>query len=447
MTTFCHRHREKKARRKCYVCREIICVDCYYRRDRHIFCGPGCYLRWKRGDVAGRIRDVFTRPIPIHAAVLVLVAAMIPVAWVLTEASAELEGGLLHRGEVRASSAAVAARIVSIVENDDVMTIVGEATPRSVIFLLRDGVAVRNSSAGQEGRFRFELPLESSSATFSVAAVAAREFSSASFVPAQPSRRKEIETLIAREAVHSNRARFVESFTRGRSDTPHVVLTLDAGSSDSGAREILATLRSRGLRTTLFLTGEFITRYPDIVKEAVADGHEIGNHTWSHPRLTSFAKNSRHDTLPSMTRERLHDELQRTAAAFHRLTGEEMAPYWRAPFGEENSEIRGWAAELGYLHVGWTRGRRYNLDTLDWVVDRSSRLYFTPPQLIDRMLAFGEANGSTLNGGIILMHLGTDRDGDERLGSALPEMIERFEASGYRFVKVSELRRGVGNAG
>ncbi|HEY5610236.1 MAG TPA: polysaccharide deacetylase family protein, partial [Thermoanaerobaculia bacterium] len=214
----------------------------------------------------------------------------------------------------------------------------------------------------------------------------------------------------------------------------------DAGSSDRGARQILDTLRAHGITTTIFLTGQFIERFPEVVREVVADGHEVGNHTYSHPHLTSFARNRRQVTLAAVTKERFHEELTKTAGLFQQVTGTEMAKFWRAPFGEENSEIRGWAAELGYLHVGWTKGPRYNLDSLDWVIDRRSPMYLSPEKLAERLLNFDAANNTTLNGGIILMHLGTDRGEDDALDRALPMMIQRFQQRGFRFVKVSDLK-------
>jgi peptidoglycan/xylan/chitin deacetylase (PgdA/CDA1 family) len=65
-------------------------------------------------------------------------------------------------------------------------------------------------------------------------------------------------------------------------------------------------------------------------------------------------------------------ELARTARLYREATGQTMAPLWRAPFGEHNAEIRRWAAEQGYWHVGWTGGRG-GLDGLDWITDPRSR--------------------------------------------------------------------------
>jgi peptidoglycan/xylan/chitin deacetylase (PgdA/CDA1 family) len=309
-----------------------------------------------------------------------------------------------------------------------------------VAFLLRDGSPAGSSNAGTDGVFRFEVPIPEGATTWAVAAVRSSEIAAAAFSP----RPRAIAPPPG--SVRSGTTRFVESFTRGPATRPEVVLSFDAGSSATGAEAVLDELRSRGIRTTVFLTGQFVERFPAIVRRIVSDGHEVGNHTWSHPHLTTFSRNKKQLTLPSVTRETLQAELRRTAEAFREVAGASMAPYWRAPFGEENSEIRAWAAELGYLHVGWTRGRRYNLDSLDWVSDRRSSIYFDPDALADRLIGFGEANNTTLHGGIVLMHLGSDREEDERLDKALPRLIDGLESRGIRFVTVSEMRRAADEA-
>jgi peptidoglycan/xylan/chitin deacetylase (PgdA/CDA1 family) len=144
------------------------------------------------------------------------------------------------------------------------------------------------------------------------------------------------------------------------------------------------------VRCTLFLTGKFMQHYPDLVKQMVKDGHEIGNHTWSHPHLTTFALNRRQDTLPEISREFLQTELNKTSDHFTALTKKKMAPFWRAPYGEHNLEIRRWAAELGLQQIGWTLGKGESLDTLDWVADTSVTYYRSADQILATLLAFGQ---------------------------------------------------------
>lgn len=223
------------------------------------------------------------------------------------------------------------------------------------------------------------------------------------------------------------------SLRRGDTGRPWLALTFDGGANDRGARRILEILAARGVVTTMFLTGQFVERYPDLVEDILAAGHEVGNHTYSHPSLTTFPENGRHDTRPEWTRGRFQAELRRTDSLFHDLTGRHMMPYWRAPFGEVNQTLLDWAAELGYRHIRWSRG----FDTMDWVDDPASDLYRTPEAVRQAILEM-DAAPDGLNGAIVLMHLGSTRIA-EPMHTMLDTLIGDLLARGYRPVTVTEL--------
>lgn len=227
--------------------------------------------------------------------------------------------------------------------------------------------------------------------------------------------------------------------TRGPVERMEISFTFDGGAEAEDASTILDALQDRDIQTTMFVTGQFIRKYPGIVRRMVLDGHEVGNHTMTHPHLTDYAVNSTHKTASGVDKALVAKELRETAAIFKETTGTEMAPFWRAPFGEINETIRRWAFEEGYLHVGWTTDYQAgeSLDTLDWVHDRSSRLYRSPDRIKVRVLGFGKNRGG-LNGGIVLMHLGSERT-DDKASSRLPEMFDELASMGYSFVKVSRL--------
>lgn len=213
-----------------------------------------------------------------------------------------------------------------------------------------------------------------------------------------------------------------------------IVLSFDAGSSDRGAAEILDALQQRSIRTSIFLTGEFILRFPAIARRIAADGHEVGNHTFNHPHLTQIASGGGQRLRPGVTEEFLRDQLLRTAEVYEKTTGRKMAPIWRAPFGEENPEIRAWAARAGYSHISWTHGEGPSLDSLDWVSDETSPRYRSSRRVIDRLLAIARP------GGIILMHLGSERFHDP-VGREIPRLLDGLAAEGYRFARATEYLR------
>jgi len=239
-----------------------------------------------------------------------------------------------------------------------------------------------------------------------------------------------ITTELARSTpapVHRRRPR---NILRG-SREQHIALTFDGGSHASQALLVLDTLRNKGVRSTIFLTGEFISSYPNVTRRIVADGHEVGNHTVDHLHLADWVDGRRHVTRPEVSRTILVGQLDETARRFEATTGRSMISYWRAPFGEINPEILRWAEEAGWVHVGWTQG----LDTLDWVADPDDSLYRSATEIRERILT--AARSGPARGGIVLMHLGADRSDPPAI--ELPRIIDGLREAGYRLVTVSTL--------
>ncbi len=228
--------------------------------------------------------------------------------------------------------------------------------------------------------------------------------------------------------------------TRGDVSVRQIAFTFDGGSEANVTGEILDALRSHNVQATMFLTGQFVRLYPEWVRRMVVDGHEIGNHLDTHPHLTTYETNRRQHTLPAVTRTFVIEELRRAAESFRSVTGMPMAPFWRAPYGEHNPEIRAWAEETGYRHIAWTRGAgtAEDLDTRDWVADRSSRIYHSREEVVERLLSFGSERPEGLNGGIVLMHLGTQRRTD-RPHESLHHILRTLHDRGYRLVTISQL--------
>ncbi|HXI04121.1 MAG TPA: polysaccharide deacetylase family protein [Candidatus Saccharimonadales bacterium] len=221
---------------------------------------------------------------------------------------------------------------------------------------------------------------------------------------------------------------------RPRAAGREVLLTFDAAWSADGADAVLDTLRSEGVRATFFLAGRFIASNTRIVRRIAGEGHEAGNHTWSHGHLTRYGIDGTRTTLSGVTRSGLLHEMEATDREFLQVTGRHLAPIWRAPFGETNPEILGWTLRAGWTHVGWSEG----MDTLDWVDDPASRLYHSPESTVRRILAELAARPDSRGPAVILMHLGSTRDPARRFSRALPTLIAGCRALGYRFVTFGE---------
>jgi peptidoglycan/xylan/chitin deacetylase (PgdA/CDA1 family) len=219
---------------------------------------------------------------------------------------------------------------------------------------------------------------------------------------------------------------------RVMTDRRIIALTFDAGSGSRGADSLIDIITSRGLHLTFFLTGTFIRQYPEIVERLRENRQEIGNHTNTHPSLTTWSVNGRHDLHSYVNREFILNQLQRADSLYFQLTGDHMHPYWRAPFGEYNNEILGWAALAGYKHIGWSPG----CDTRDWVVDINSPIYLSSIQIYEKLMRLEGAG--KLRGAIILMHLNSDRISDP-LYKILPRIIDELGRRGYQIMTISEL--------
>jgi peptidoglycan/xylan/chitin deacetylase (PgdA/CDA1 family) len=211
-----------------------------------------------------------------------------------------------------------------------------------------------------------------------------------------------------------------------------VALTFDGGAISRGANGLLHVLKLRGVRATLFLTGDFIRRETALVRSAIHDGHEVGNHTLDHPRLTTYATNRRHQLRPEISKSGFQRQLTEAERLLRERIGRPMVPLWRAPYGEENSTLRGWAFELGYLHARWSTMKGHSLDAWDWVEDEHSLIYEEPETMVQRLLSFPR-----LNGGIVLMHLGSRRETPS--WTALPTLLDALEDRGLEVVPLTEL--------
>ena len=232
------------------------------------------------------------------------------------------------------------------------------------------------------------------------------------------------------------------SFNNGANSKNYISLTFDGGSDANVALPILDTLRLRNVKVTIFLTGHFIKKFPDIVQLYLSEGHEIGNHTYGHPHLTSYAQNKTQTTLPEITKNILHTELKKNEDLFYALTGQPMSPLWRAPYGEFNNALCSWGKEIGYLHIGWRQGPSWlqGLDSNDWIPDEESPGFKTPAQVLDKILGIARSNSDALNGGIILMHLGTTRsDPKKQVHTILGTLIDSLQQQGFKIVRVSEM--------
>ena len=200
-------------------------------------------------------------------------------------------------------------------------------------------------------------------------------------------------------------------FACGRADEKLVSLTFDDGPGDV-TPAILDALAAHRARATFFVLGRSLAGREDVVRRTVAEGHELGNHTFSHPHPARSSG------------EELRDELARAAERIALVAG--AAPRLvRPPYGEDAIRFASIAADLGYgPTVLWS------VNPLDWAEP-------PPETIVERSLA------ALHPGAIVDLHdgFGTPRRGVGRQGTvvAVRELLPALAEHGYRCVTVSEL--------
>lgn len=181
-----------------------------------------------------------------------------------------------------------------------------------------------------------------------------------------------------------------------------VAFSFDASWGAERTEKILEILKDNDIKTTFFLTGFWVEAYPEYVKLIAGEGHEIGNHTLTHPHLNS------------LTGEEIKAEIKKVEQLIREVSGQKTVLF-RPPFGEYSNQVIEAAEGLGYRTIQWS------IDSLDWQ-------NLTEGEIIERVTSRAH------RGAIILMH-----NNGLYTADALPGIIDYFSKHGYEIVPISEL--------
>jgi polysaccharide deacetylase family sporulation protein PdaB len=191
----------------------------------------------------------------------------------------------------------------------------------------------------------------------------------------------------------------------GNPDLPEIALTFDDGPAPQYTEAILQVLRSHRVKATFFLLGRWVQQYPDLAREVVADGHAVGDHSWSHADLTQLSESQ------------ASQELTSTRDIIQQVTGVKTTLF-RPPYRAYNRQLLDLAASLHFSTILWS------IDPHDWEMPGVGPIIST-------------ALGNAQNGAIILMH---DGGGDRsQTVAALSSIIERLQAQGFTFVTIPQM--------
>ena len=193
------------------------------------------------------------------------------------------------------------------------------------------------------------------------------------------------------------------TYSSVHADGPYIALTFDDGPEKATTPRLLDLLAKRGIKVTFFVLGEKVQENPELLKREVAEGHEIGNHSWSHPNLAK------------MSDDAVRKELQHTQDLVFETVG--IKPkIMRPPYGSFTDRQRKWANEqFGFKIILW------EVDPNDWKKPG-------PAVVAHRILS------ETRPGSIVLAH-----DIHAQTIDAMAETLDGLLAKGFKFVTVSEL--------
>lgn len=185
-----------------------------------------------------------------------------------------------------------------------------------------------------------------------------------------------------------------------------VALTFDDGPQKGQTEEVLNILRKNDVKATFFVIGSQVSRHPAIVRRAIAEGHQVANHTFSHADL---GRTSNAD---------IRKEVKVGQQRIRKVTGQPTTPWLRPPYGSMNSRVWGVLRGIDQRVVLW------DVDPQDWRRPGTAKI-------ADNVI------NNTKPGSVILLHDGgTDR---RQTIAALPKIIRVLKERGYEFVTVEEL--------
>lgn len=197
-----------------------------------------------------------------------------------------------------------------------------------------------------------------------------------------------------------------EALFLGNTSKKVLYLTFDNGYENGFTANILDTLKSKNVPATFFVTGQYVTEQAELMKRMVQEGHIIGNHSWSHPDMT---------TMPD---EKIIAELARIKQEVAKITGQKEMNYLRPPRGIFNERVLKVSKEAGYTNVFWSLAYK------DWEVNRQK----------GKQYAFEQIMKQIHPGAIMLIHsVSSDNAG------ALPDVIDAARKQGYEFESLDQL--------
>ena len=181
-----------------------------------------------------------------------------------------------------------------------------------------------------------------------------------------------------------------------------VSISFDAAWGNEQTKTLLDTLDKYQVKATFFLVGDWVRKYPDDVKAIAKAGHDVGNHSDTHPYMTQISI------------DKMREEMENCSNEIQKLIGKKPTLF-RPPYGDYDNNVVDTVRSLDMYCVQW------DVDSLDWKGLSSEEMC-------------SRIKNNIQSGSIVLMH-----NGGENTPAALPSIIESIRELGYEIVPISEL--------
>lgn len=181
-----------------------------------------------------------------------------------------------------------------------------------------------------------------------------------------------------------------------------VSISFDAAWGNEQTQDLLNILKEKDVKATFFLVGFWAEKYPESVKSIFDAGHDVGNHSNTHPHM------------PKLQKDKITEQIEECNKKIE-AAGAPRPTLFRPPYGDYDNKVIECTDELKMHSIQW------NIDSLDWKDP-------TPDDMVKRI------KSKIKPGSIILMH-----NGAKNTPEALPKIIDTIKAEGYRIVPISQI--------
>lgn len=194
----------------------------------------------------------------------------------------------------------------------------------------------------------------------------------------------------------------------GDTSKKELYLTFDNGYENGYTPRILDVLKEKKVPAAFFVTGHYVKDQPELIQRMAAEGHIVGNHSWSHPDMSQLSEGN------------IKTELDKVKEQVGVLTGQKEMKYLRPPRGIFSERVLAASKQFGYTNVFWSVAYK------DWDVNAQRGSQY----------AYSEVVKQLHPGAIILLH-SVSKDNTEALGS----IVDEARRQGYEFKSLDQLIR------